>query len=156
MDSSLPDYYATLSIPSTATSSEIKEAYKRQSLASHPDRYPNASPEQRKKYTSRFQSVADAYYVLSDQERRRDYDDARKNSGNMPGSNDWFGPDGDFEKEQFSSAGFFNSFFGGGANKAGSESSASGSQTSGTGTAQPQGELDRDRVEMMSDSVGQR
>lgn len=135
MDSSLPDYYATLNISPTSTTSEIKEAYKRQSLSCHPDRFPNASPSARKSYTSRFQSVADAYYVLSDSERRSDYDEARKSSQNMPGGN-WFGPDGDPEKEQFSSASFFNSFFGG----AGAGKGADSSSGAREGSAQPERE----------------
>jgi len=76
MDSSakFPEYYVLLDIPKTASSDEIRTAYKRESLKTHPDRLHKPTPEQRKAATERFQAVADAYYVLSDSGRRREYD----------------------------------------------------------------------------------
>jgi len=71
---SLPDYYALLSIPQTATQDEIRQAYKRESLRTHPDRLVNATPEEKKRATEKFQAIADAYYVLSDPTRKREYD----------------------------------------------------------------------------------
>ncbi|KAL6250509.1 hypothetical protein RBB50_002811 [Rhinocladiella similis] len=75
--SSLPDYYAILEIPTSATADDIKRAYKKAALKWHPDRVPVDSPE-RPKRTKRFQAINDAYYTLSDVTRRRDYDDARR------------------------------------------------------------------------------
>jgi curved DNA-binding protein CbpA len=40
----------------------------------HPDRFANGSPAEKQKATEKFQAVADAYYVLSDPARRREYD----------------------------------------------------------------------------------
>ncbi|KAF9332573.1 hypothetical protein BG006_004556 [Podila minutissima] len=55
-----------LKVPETATADEIREAYKREALRTHPDRSTNiGGPD-------------DAYYVLSNTERRREYDQARK------------------------------------------------------------------------------
>ena len=48
----------------------------RSSLRTHPDRVPADSPE-RPTRTRQFQYVNDAYYTLSDPERRREYDTAR-------------------------------------------------------------------------------
>ncbi|KAI0079566.1 DnaJ-domain-containing protein [Panus rudis PR-1116 ss-1] len=72
--STLPDYYAFLNVPQSASTEEIRQAYKRESLKTHPDRLTNATPEEKKAATERFQAVADAYYVLSDPARRRQYD----------------------------------------------------------------------------------
>jgi len=72
--SQFPDYYAILSIPKTATAEEIRTAYKRESLRTHPDRLATATPAEKQKATERFQVVADAYFVLSDPDRRKEYD----------------------------------------------------------------------------------
>ncbi|KLT46181.1 hypothetical protein CC85DRAFT_306296 [Cutaneotrichosporon oleaginosum] len=54
---------------------DIRAAYRRESLKTHPDRLsPKAPAEERRRYTERFQAVADAYYVLSDPARRAEYD----------------------------------------------------------------------------------
>jgi phosphomannomutase len=49
----------------------------RESLKSHPDRVPEGSPEKLAR-TRKFQEINDAYYTLSDESRRREYD-ARRN-----------------------------------------------------------------------------
>jgi len=77
MSSSAPvDYYAALGISSTATQQQIRDAYKRAALKTHPDRVPSNSPE-RPERTRKFQLINDAYYTLSEPSRRRDYDSAR-------------------------------------------------------------------------------
>jgi len=72
-----PDYYGILEITETATTQQIRDAYKRAALKTHPDRVANDSPE-RAERTRKFQLVNDAYYTLSDPSRRRDYDAQRK------------------------------------------------------------------------------
>ncbi|KAG9001092.1 hypothetical protein FRB94_007152 [Tulasnella sp. JGI-2019a] len=76
MDSSskFPEYYVLLNIPRTASTEDVRTAYKRESLRTHPDRLQKATPAEKKAATERFQAVADAYYVLSDPARRREYD----------------------------------------------------------------------------------
>ncbi|OWT35990.1 hypothetical protein J008_06329 [Cryptococcus neoformans] len=75
MASTLPQYYKILGVAPTATADEIRTAYKKESLRSHPDRLPQtATPQERRKATERFQVVSDAYYVLSDPGRRAEYD----------------------------------------------------------------------------------
>lgn len=76
----VPDFYSVLEIPATATQTQIREAYKKAALKHHPDRVAADSPE-RATRTRKFQQVNDAYYTLSDQTRRRDYDDARRFHG---------------------------------------------------------------------------
>ncbi|TGZ80346.1 DnaJ-domain-containing protein [Ascodesmis nigricans] len=73
------DYYAALGVPPTATPSQIREAYKRAALKTHPDRVSHNDPT-RASRTKRFQEVNDAYYILSDPIRRRDYDSTRRSS----------------------------------------------------------------------------
>ncbi|KAL1837937.1 hypothetical protein VTK73DRAFT_4505 [Phialemonium thermophilum] len=72
-----PNYYAVLEVSETATISQIRDAYKRAALKTHPDRVPADSPE-RPSRTRKFQLVNDAYYTLSDETRRREYDAQRK------------------------------------------------------------------------------
>ncbi|KAG0650823.1 putative J domain-containing [Hyphodiscus hymeniophilus] len=70
------DYYAALQVPSTATQQQIRNAYKKAALKTHPDRVPSDSPE-RAERTRKFQLINDAYYTLSEPSRRKDYDAAR-------------------------------------------------------------------------------
>lgn len=72
-----PNYYAILQISETATTTQVRDAYKRAALKTHPDRVPTESPE-RASRTHKFQLVNDAYYTLSDTQRRREYDAQRK------------------------------------------------------------------------------
>lgn len=62
-----------MSVPQDATLSDIKRAYRTESLRWHPDK--NKAPEAHK----RFQGVAKAYQVLSNEETRAKYDHHRNN-----------------------------------------------------------------------------
>ncbi|KAM0262347.1 hypothetical protein ACHAQJ_001816 [Trichoderma viride] len=68
-----PDYYAILEVSEKASAAQIRDAYKRAALKTHPDRVANNSPD-REQRTRRFQLVNDAYYTLSDPTRRQEYD----------------------------------------------------------------------------------
>lgn len=63
------DYYEVLGVSRDATPEEIKKAYRRCALKFHPDRNKN-DPEAEKK----FKESAEAYEVLSNEEKRRRYD----------------------------------------------------------------------------------
>mmetsp|Transcript_28025 Transcript_28025/g.64609 ORF Transcript_28025/g.64609 Transcript_28025/m.64609 type:complete len:384 (+) Transcript_28025:35-1186(+) len=69
--SSGQDYYEILGVSKSATVDEIKKAYKKLALKWHPDKNPS---EQRATAETMFKKVAEAYEVLSDPQRRRDYD----------------------------------------------------------------------------------
>jgi len=66
--SSKRDYYEVLGVPKNATKQEIKQAYRKLALQYHPDR--NKSPDAAEK----FKEISEAYAVLSDDEKRRQYD----------------------------------------------------------------------------------
>jgi len=68
MSDSARDYYETLGVSRNATQDEIKGAYRKLALQYHPDR--NKSPDAEGK----FKEMSEAYAVLSDQEKRRQYD----------------------------------------------------------------------------------
>lgn len=130
MDSSpkFPEYYILLGVEKTASTEEIKNAYKRESLRTHPDRLVNGTPEERKRATERFQAIADAYYVLSDPTRRREYDILLSS---RPASNRSSDPS--------SSTNFFAEFakFFSGAAAGGDNASASSSKTSSAQKEKP-------------------
>ncbi|KAJ4173709.1 hypothetical protein NW754_012705 [Fusarium falciforme] len=70
-------FNAILEVSETATTQQIRDAYKRAALKTHPDRVASTSPD-RAERTRKFQLVNDAYYTLSDNNRRREYDAQRK------------------------------------------------------------------------------
>lgn len=65
------DPYAVLSIPRTSTTPEIRTAYRRLALSIHPDKVPAS---ERASAHIKFQQLAFAYAVLSDEARRARYD----------------------------------------------------------------------------------
>ena len=63
------DYYEVLGVPKTSSSDEIKKAYRKEALKYHPDRNKNDKTAEAK-----FKEASEAYHVLSDKERRTNYD----------------------------------------------------------------------------------
>ena len=63
------DYYTVLGIYKTASSDEIKKAYRKLAMKYHPDRNPD-----NKKAEDSFKEAAEAYEVLSNPEKRKQYD----------------------------------------------------------------------------------
>ena len=66
------DYYKILGVPKDADAATVKKAYRTLARDLHPDR--NASD---KAAETRFKEVSEAYSVLSNPERRKEYDEAR-------------------------------------------------------------------------------
>jgi DnaJ family protein B protein 4 len=64
------DYYKTLEIEKDASPEEIKKAYKKLAMKWHPDKNPN----NREAAEAKFKEVAEANTVLSDENKRNQYD----------------------------------------------------------------------------------
>ena len=69
------DYYEILGIQKNATSDEIKKAYRNLAFKYHPDRNPG-----NKEAEEKFKKISEAYNVLSDDSKRKDYDCGRTSS----------------------------------------------------------------------------
>jgi molecular chaperone DnaJ len=66
------DYYKALGVPKDADQSAIKRAYRKLARQYHPDANKNNAEAE-----ARFKEVSEAYAVLSDEKRRKEYDEAR-------------------------------------------------------------------------------
>lgn len=64
------NYYEILGVDNSATSGDIRKAYRKLALRWHPDKNPDNSEEAAEK----FSKISDAYEVLSDPTKRRKYD----------------------------------------------------------------------------------
>ena len=121
------DYYETLGVAKTATDDEIRSAFRKLARKYHPDVAKDKATAEEK-----FKQINEAYEVLSDQEKRKKYDQLGANwnqSGGFQPPPEWGGaqPGGGFYRHggengggvefEFGGTGFsdfFEAFFGGG------------------------------------------
>jgi molecular chaperone DnaJ len=66
------DYYAALGVPKDASQADIKKAYRKLARQHHPDANKGDAASEEK-----FKVISEAYDVLSDETKRREYDEAR-------------------------------------------------------------------------------
>lgn len=110
------DYYDVLGVSKTASLDEIKKAYRALAMKYHPDRNPNDKTAEEK-----FKEVQEAYDIVSDDKKRKIYDQygaEAAQQGGMGGGQDMgdiFGQFGDQFGGQFED--LFSSMFGGGGRK---------------------------------------
>jgi len=65
------DYYKALGVDKGASLEDIKKAYRKLALKYHPDR----NPSDKKRAEEKFKDISEAYAVLSDPEKRKQYDE---------------------------------------------------------------------------------
>ncbi len=102
------DYYEILEVSKGASQEEIKKAYRQQALKYHPDRNPG-----NKEAEEKFKEAAEAYEILSDQQKRARYD--QFGHAGVSGANGGYGGHGMTIEDIFSQFGdIFGDFgFGG-------------------------------------------
>ena len=115
------DYYHIMGVAETATTEEIKKAFRRLAKQFHPDRNPNNAHA-----AERFKEISEANEVLSDPAKRKKYDELRRYGafagagagweGRRPGPGGGAGPPADFDVSDLGSFGglgdLFSSIFG--------------------------------------------
>ena len=98
------DYYDVLGVNKSASPEELKSAYRKLAVKYHPDKNPGNTKAEEK-----FKEASEAYGILSDKEKKQNYDNfghaAFENGGGRPG-----GGFGGFSGADFSD--IFEDFFG--------------------------------------------
>jgi molecular chaperone DnaJ len=109
------DYYEILGLSKDASAEDIKKAYRKLARENHPDANPDDP-----KAEQRFKDVGEAYAVLSDEDKRREYDEIRRlgaagfgMGGNAGGRGGFPGGGGGFGEGDLSD--LLGQMFGGGA-----------------------------------------
>ena len=115
------DYYQTLGVGKNASKEEIKSSYRKLAMKHHPDKNPGDAASEAK-----FKEASEAYQVLSDSQKKSNYDQfghaAFENGGG--GGSGGFGDFGGFDSGSFSNIfdDFFGDFAGGGRRRPSSRS----------------------------------
>ncbi len=112
------DYYEVLGVSKTATPEEIKKAYRQLGKKYHPDNNPGDKTAEEK-----FKEVAEAYSVLSDADKRRQYDQFGHSAFEQGGAGGF-----DFNSMDFGDifGDFFGDLFGGSRSRRGNTGPAKG------------------------------
>lgn len=103
------DYYEVLGVSKNASNDELKRAFRKLSMLYHPDRQAGKSDTEKKEAEDKFKEIAEAYEVLSNKDKRAQYDQFGFNN-----SNGFGGQGSDDLAEFFRRHSGFSSNFGGG------------------------------------------
>lgn len=68
------DFYEVLGVDKSASSDEIKKAYRKLAMKWHPDKFSTSPEAEKKEAEEKFIEISNAYDVLSDPEKRQKYD----------------------------------------------------------------------------------
>lgn len=106
------DLYSILGLSRDATEGEIKKAYHKLANMYHPDKQLGKSDSEKKESENKFKEINEAYSILSDSKKKREYDQFGFIDGNIGGGD--FSNIADFIRDMgFSAFGGFNPFGGG-------------------------------------------
>ena len=105
------DYYEILGVKKTASEAELKKAYRDLAKKFHPDKNKG-----NKEAENRFKEISEAYAVLSDKDKREQYDRLGREAFGPGGANPFAGFD-------------FSEFMGGGGRGRGARAAADGART---------------------------
>src|SRR3954470_5157805 len=103
------DYYKALGVAKDAPAAEIKKVYRKLARELHPDKNPGDA-----KAEARFKEISEAYDVLSDPAKRKEYDEARSLFGAGGGGFGGFGVFGGGARRPNNVNYDFTDMFGGG------------------------------------------
>lgn len=76
------NYYKILGVARDVSSKEIKKAYRKQALEWHPDKHADKEDVEREEVNKKFHDIAEAYEILSNEEKRAAYDRGEDVTGN--------------------------------------------------------------------------
>ena len=81
----MKDYYKILGVEKNADDKTIKSSYRQLATQWHPDKHQNAPEEERNKAEEKFKEISEAYSVLSDKDKKQNYDATGDPKGNIFG-----------------------------------------------------------------------
>jgi molecular chaperone DnaJ len=102
------DYYSILGLNKNASDSDIKKAYRKLAAKYHPDKFATKTEEEKKEAEEKFKKINEANAVLSDPEKKKNYDQFGDPNG--PTMNGGFDPFSDMDPFGMGGFGFGNRF----------------------------------------------